>query len=73
MMARSPLAAGDALDFSRVEACIAEIAQMSPKNYGSWIALRAEVFKSKRSNRRYLRDGLARFRPGERRTLGLLA
>jgi hypothetical protein len=48
MMARSPLAAGDgsggnalfghypgdALDFWRVETCIAEIAQMSPKNYG---------------------------------------
>jgi hypothetical protein len=33
MMDRSPLAAGDALDFWRVETCIVEIAQVSPKNY----------------------------------------
>jgi hypothetical protein len=31
----------------------------------SWIVFRAEVFKSKRSNRRYLRDVLTRFRPVE--------
>ena len=31
----------------------------------SWIVFRAEVFKSKRSNRRCLRDVLTRFRPVE--------